>query len=73
MKYPKEYLDEIKTRLKVSTVVSKSVAPKEKGQRISWVYLLLKLKKPHHSPLTMRKDFYHCFSNLQSTEIFLIL
>ena len=25
MKYPKEYLDEIKTRLKVSTVVSKSV------------------------------------------------
>ena len=26
MKYPKEYLDEIKTRLKVSTVVSKSVA-----------------------------------------------
>ena len=23
MKYPKEYLDEIKTRLKVSTVVSK--------------------------------------------------
>ena len=34
MKYPKEYLDEIKTRLKVSTVVSKSVASKEKGQRI---------------------------------------
>ena len=25
MKYPKEYLDEIKTRLKVSTVVSKFV------------------------------------------------
>ena len=25
MKYPKEYLDEIKTRLKVSTVVSKSI------------------------------------------------
>ena len=29
MKYPKEYLDEIKTRLKVSTVVSKSVALKK--------------------------------------------
>ena len=29
MKYPKEYLDEIKTRLKVSTVVSKTVALKK--------------------------------------------
>ena len=29
MKYPKEYLDEIKTRLKVSTVVSKTVILKE--------------------------------------------
>ena len=28
MKYPKEYLEEIKTRLKVSTVVSKSVSLK---------------------------------------------
>jgi len=26
MKYPKEYLDEIKNRLKVSTVVSKTVS-----------------------------------------------
>ena len=30
MKYPKEYLDEIKTRLKVSTVVSKSVNLKKR-------------------------------------------
>ena len=29
MKYPKEYLDEIKTRLKVSTVVSKTVSLKK--------------------------------------------
>ena len=29
MKYPKEYLDEIKLRLKVSTVVSKSVSLKK--------------------------------------------
>ena len=32
MKYPKDYLDEIKTRLKVSTVVSKSVALKKRGK-----------------------------------------
>ena len=35
MKYPKEYLDEIKTRLKVSTVVSKSVALKKRGKEFS--------------------------------------
>ena len=32
MKYPKEYLDEIKTRLKVSTVVSKTVILKKRGK-----------------------------------------
>ena len=37
MKYPKEYLDEIKTRLKVSTVVSKFVSLK-KGKRICWTF-----------------------------------
>ena len=36
MKYPKEYLDEIKTRLKVSTVVSKTVVLKKKRKRICW-------------------------------------
>ena len=34
MKYPKEYLDEIKLRLKVSRVVGKSVQLKKKGKRI---------------------------------------
>ena len=32
MKYPKDYLDEIKTRLKVSTVVSKTVVLKKRGK-----------------------------------------
>ena len=32
MKYPKEYIDEIKTRLKVSTVVSKFVPLKKRGK-----------------------------------------
>jgi len=44
MKYPKEYLDEIKTRLKVSTVVSKTVKLK-KEVRSLLVYLHLKQKK----------------------------
>ena len=45
MKYPKEYLDEIKTRLKVSTVVSKVVLKKEaKNMGLS----PLKMKKLLH-------------------------
>ena len=32
MKYPKEYLQEIKTRLKISTVVSKTVNLKKRGK-----------------------------------------
>ena len=32
MKYPKEYLEEIKNRLKVSTVVSKTVSLKKRGK-----------------------------------------
>ena len=32
MKYPKEYLEEIKLRLKVSTVVSKAVNLKKRGK-----------------------------------------
>ena len=48
MKYPKEYLDEIKTRLKVSTVVSKSVALKKEAKSML-AYHLLKMKKHHHS------------------------
>ena len=48
MKYPKEYLDEIKTRLKVSTVVSKFVNLKKRGKE--YVGLSpLKMKKHHLS------------------------
>ena len=40
MKYPKEYLDEIKTRLKVSTVVSKTVSLKKRGKEsVSYTHL----------------------------------
>ena len=47
MKYPKEYLDEIKSRLKVSTVVSKSVNLKKEEKNLL-DFLLLKMKKPPH-------------------------
>ena len=47
MKYPKEYLDEIKARLKVSSVVSKSVNLKKEVKNLLDFHLL-KTKKHHH-------------------------
>ena len=47
MKYPKEYLDEIKTRLKVSNVVSKYVQLKKEEKNLL-DYHHLKMKKHHH-------------------------
>ena len=52
MKYPKEYLDEIKTRLKVSTVVSKSVALKKRGKE----YVGLSPFKTEKTPSFTVKD-----------------
>ena len=46
MKYPKEYLDEIKTRLKVSSVVSKTVNLKKEAKSLLG-YHLLKQKRHH--------------------------
>jgi len=49
MKYPKEYLDEIKLRLKVSQVVGKSVQLKKRGKEFE-VCLRSRTKKTHHLP-----------------------
>ena len=71
MKYPKEYLDEIKTRLKVSTVVSKSVALKKRGKE----YVGLSPFKTEKTPslqLMMKKNFIIVLQHL-NMEIFLIL
>ena len=69
MKYPKEYLDEIKTRLKVSTVVSKSVVLKKRGKE----YLGLSPFKNEKTPsftVNDEKEFYHCFATSEHGNIF---
>ena len=59
MKYPKEYLDEIKTRLKVSSVVSKSVTLRKKGKKFVDLSPLKTEKIP--SLITIvEKGFIHC-------------
>ena len=70
MKYPKEYLDEIKLRLKVSQVVGKIVKLK-KEEKSSLDFHLLKMKKVHHL-LSMMKKNSTTVSAAVSMEIFLI-
>ena len=61
MKYPKEYLDEIKNRLKVSTVVSKSISLKKRGKEFVGLSPFKNEKTPSFT-VTDEKEFYHCFS-----------
>ena len=69
MKYPKEYLDEIKTRLKVSTVVSKFVALKKRGKEYIGLSPFKNEKTPSFT-VNDEKEFYHCFATSEHGNIF---
>ena len=70
MKYPKEYLDEIKTRLKVSTVVSKTVALKKRGKEFVGLSPFKNEKTPSFT-VNDEKNFIIVLQH-QSMETFLI-
>jgi len=69
MKYPKEYLEEIKTRLKVSTVVSKTVNLKKRGKEFVGLSPFKNEKTPSFT-VNDEKEFYHCFSTSEHGNIF---
>ena len=69
MKYPKEYLDEIKTRLKVSNVVSKTVNLKKRGKEFIGLSPFKNEKTPSFT-INDEKGFYHCFSTGEHGNIF---
>jgi DNA primase len=69
MKYPKDYLDEIKTRLKVSTVVSKSVALKKRGKEYVGLSPFKNEKTPSFT-VNDEKEFFHCFATSEHGNIF---
>ena len=69
MKYPKEYLDEIKARLKVSTVVSKTVNLKKRGKEFIGLSPFKTEKTPSFT-VNDEKGFYHCFSTSEHGNIF---
>jgi len=69
MKYPKEYLDEIKLRLKVSQVVGKSVKLKKRGKEFIGLSPFTTEKTPSFT-VNDEKAFYHCFSSAEHGNIF---
>ncbi len=69
MKYPKEYLDEIKLRLKVSQVVGKTVKLKRRGKEFIGLSPFTNEKTPSFT-ISDEKGFYHCFSSGEHGNIF---
>jgi DNA primase len=69
MKYPKEYLDEIKLRLKVSEVVGKSIQLKKRGKEFIGLSPFKNEKSPSFT-VNDEKEFYHCFSSGEHGNIF---
>ena len=69
MKYPKEYLEEIKQRLKVSQVVGKSVKLKRRGKEFIGLSPFSNEKTPSFT-VNDEKGFYHCFSSAEHGNIF---
>ncbi len=69
MKYPKEYLDEIKLRLKVSQVVGKTVKLKKRGKEFIGLSPFKNEKSPSFT-VNDEKEFYHCFSSGEHGNIF---
>ena len=69
MKYPKEYLEEIKLRLKVSQVVGKTVQLKKRGKEFIGLSPFKNEKSPSFT-VNDEKEFYHCFSSGEHGNIF---
>ena len=69
MKYPKEYLDEIKLRIKVSQVVGRTVKLKKRGKEFIGLSPFSSEKTPSFT-VNDDKGFYHCFSSGEHGNIF---
>ena len=69
MKYPKDYLDEIKLRVKVSQIVSKSVQLKKRGKEFIGLSPFKNEKTPSFT-INDEKGFNHCFSSGEHGNIF---
>ena len=69
MKYPKDYLNEIKARLKVSSVVSRAVSLKRRGKEFVGLSPFKNERTPSFT-VNDEKEFYHCFATGEHGNIF---
>tara|TARA_Y100000590_G_scaffold385309_1_gene457331 strand:- start:1897 stop:3684 length:1788 start_codon:yes stop_codon:yes gene_type:complete len=69
MKYPKEYLEEIKNKLKVSQVAGRTVKLKKRGKEFVGLSPFTNEKTPSFT-INDEKGFYHCFSSGEHGNIF---
>ena len=69
MKYPKNYLDEIKARLKVSNVISRTVSLKKRGKEFVGLSPFKNERTPSFT-VNDEKEFYHCFATGEHGNIF---
>ncbi len=69
MKFPKEYLEEIKQRVKVSDVVGAAVQLKRRGKEFVGLSPFSAEKTPSFT-INDEKGFYHCFSSGEHGNIF---
>jgi len=69
MKYPKEYLDEIKLRVKVSQIAGKYVQLKKRGKEFIGLSPFKNEKTPSFT-INDEKGFYHCFSTGEHGNVF---
>ena len=69
IKYPKQYLEEIKLRLKVSDVVGKYIKLKKRGKEFIGLSPFKNEKTPSFT-VNDEKGFYHCFSSGEHGNIF---
>ena len=69
MKYPKDYLEEIKLRVKVSQIIGKFVQLKKRGKEFIGLSPFKNEKTPSFT-VSDENGFYHCFSTGEHGNIF---
>jgi DNA primase len=69
MRYPPNFLDEIRARLSVSSVVSRKVALKRAGREFKGLSPF-KMEKTPSFTVNDQKGFYHCFATGEHGDIF---
>ena len=72
MSFPPDFLDEIRTRVPVSSVVARSVKLQRRGREFIGLSPFTSEKTPSFT-VNDQKGFYHCFSSGEHGDVFTFL